>query len=237
MPHRSSVVFGSLFAVGLCLITWSEYYPVSPMFAVLGMTGPRANSGRPCRQSRAIGSFNRLATHFTHPTGPSYRPADLVSIPTRYAWCGALSFDYGRSFYGERVTVDGVTKQIASADVAWSEAHLDRWRTERDSVIIAMQRRGGREFVCPRLPDEDTVNFTRKYWRFKTFFVRLTAGQNPYTDTHEGTIAIAGFSEMPAECTTAWLNRQEREHVCDDAPVKIPLPGNRILCFRGWLLD
>jgi hypothetical protein len=106
--------------------------------------------------------------------------------------------------------------------------------------MLAMQRQGGHELACPRMPDEDTVNFTRRYWRFKSFVVRVTAGRNTYTAAHEGNIGISGFTQLPPECSADWLARRERERdrerVCDDAPIKIALPGNRILCYTGWPL-
>lgn len=179
MPQRRSIVFGSIFAAGLIVIGWLEYYPSSGMFAVLGMPGPRANRGREC-----YGWYRQT-------------PIRRIRIPTRSLTCRGGDFYTPASMHREEVNLDKLSRRLVSADRIWSVPDSAEWSAQQDSIARAMIRFGGREIACAKNPYFQKRGFPQRNWRFPTFYVRLFAS---HWDDGRWVLQLRGTPRAPDEC-------------------------------------
>lgn len=217
MPQRRSLLFGSLFATGLVLIAWTEYYPTSPIFAVLGMPGPRANSHRACREI-----FDP--------------PGFLSRFRVRNITCNGTVASTRNFFYSEGVVIDGLSRKIVDARRMWAPPDSSTWQVSRDSIAARMIRLGGHKLSCFKPPPEIGERLNMQQWRFRNFFVRLNAYRwDNDPPTPRWALALEAFPDMPRECITDVWNIPPPEYCNADAVFRMPLPGNREFCVRSWL--
>jgi hypothetical protein len=211
MPSRRSILFGSIFVAGLAVIAWTEYYPSSPMFTALGMSGPRANSGRECGHEQSfMGWLNRR------------------SIQCRNMWSVRRGL-----WYVEYADVRGLRRELVYAGRGWGTEDSSRWRAQRDSIVAAMGRSGGREYTCRYAPESNS-RMTYRYWRFPTFSTRLIAYSDAPYSPGVGEIHVDGYSNEAPECLSPPRDRSSDAGTCTEAILRMPLPGNRVLCVRSW---
>jgi hypothetical protein len=155
MPHRSSIIFGTLFVGGLMLIAWTEYYPSSRMFEALGMPGPRANTGRQCDAVNLSRMLHVLSSRWLHCRGASVSTNDI--------------------YFSEGVSVDFVTRRVIGAMRGWTAPDSAHWMNQRDSVARSLVRLGGQPYACVKGKKWFQDGLEPKYWRFSGFYVRLLA--------------------------------------------------------------
>jgi hypothetical protein len=213
MPQTRSIVFGSLFLSGLLVIAWLEYYPASPMLEVIGVPGPRANSGLQC--------------------GGFYRQTMVGRVRTRDMVCRARM--NGDSWNSQEVSMDALNRRIVNARRIWTTPDSGQWNRERDSVATALTLRGGHEFVCQTNNLGGPIPFREKgFWRFPKFYVRLVASRGDASlSQHRWVIQLDGYPTLPPECVNNAGKGFSREEVCTaDAVIRMSLPGNRTLCVK-----
>ena len=178
-----------LSAILVCLLVvafaWFKYYPASPMITTIGLPGPRADADRSC--------------------GPNYRHMGVVRwVPTRDLVCRG-PWQIRASFREEQdVTLDTFTRRIGHARRFWSQADSNSWQRSADSVTAAMQRLGGHMISCWERPAglPGSVRDT-KYWRFPSYYVRLTAYRfEDYFNGGPWLLQLDGYRELPMECAT-----------------------------------
>lgn len=187
----SATVLGAGFAAAL----WTRHYPSTPIFAVMGLAGPRADAGRSCGHM-----YRRLLWH---------------SLPTRRVVCEGPTYrDGGRFASGPRVTTDALTRRVTHATRTWQAPDSTRWEQSQDSVRIALQRHGGREIDCERPGRQWDLQHMRPaaFWQFPGFSVRMIAysfipgmpvGQRP-----EWLIQLDVYPGGAPECRAAWRMRR-----------------------------
>ena len=217
MPQRRSIVFGSIFVAGLMVIAWTDYYPRSPMFATLGMAGPRANSGRECQSG--------------------HEPTFMGWLTRRSIQCRAMWLGPDRFSYFESANLAGLSRILVRAGRGWTTLDSTQWRVQRDSIVTAIQQRGGREFACKYAPQSDD-RVTYRYWRFPNYYVRLVAYiQNPYSPT-VGEIHVEGSRTIATECLRPPPDLTADGQGCGaETLFQMPLPGNRAFCVRSWFWE
>lgn len=145
----------ALITIGAALVSWSHYYPATPMIERLGLPGPRANTGRSCGAER-----------LGHTWG---------TTPTRNILCQRARSVAGFGLLQE-VNVDALTRRVTHARRDLVPADSAAWAAERDSVRDEMLRAGGEPIPCyepfgsflPWIPAIDA-------WRFSDYSIRLTA--------------------------------------------------------------
>jgi hypothetical protein len=173
-----------LSAILVCLLVgafaWFKYYPASPMITTIGLPGPAADADRRC--------------------GPNYRKMGLVRwVPTRDLVCRGPS-QVRASFREEQdVTLDTFTRRIGHAGRFWSQPDSNSWQRTADSVTAAMQRLGGHTFSCWKPPAGLNPHIRdTKYWRFPSYFVRLTAYrfENPFNGG-PWLLQLDGYRDLP----------------------------------------
>jgi hypothetical protein len=202
------VVFASLFGIGLFAIAWQEYYPRSSLLPVMGISGPRANSGRRCQ-----------AGHYR---------AVFLSLPMRREMCfnGASLFTPH-----EGVVVDAVTRRVVSASRGWVDIDSTSWAKDVDSVSRSLVALGGAPYACKFAPTAAPPS-SWKYWRVRGYFIRVTALGSNYEDVIPFQIGIDGAPGAPAECLHA-PREADNSNVCAAATVRVPLPGHYEWCWRS----
>jgi hypothetical protein len=183
MLRRRSIVFGSLFVAGIVAIAWTEYYPSSGMFAALGMSGPRANSGRVCGQPHRqeyIGSVRLLI-----PTGSL-----VCSRSVRWS-----------ALQREDVVLDVVNRKLLHAKRMWADPDSAQWQEERDSIALRLVRLGGHEITCAKSPYVQTQIRDTRFWKFSTFSVRLVAYKwEQELPDGQWLLQLDGYPTLPDEC-------------------------------------
>jgi hypothetical protein len=190
MPQRRSIVFGSIFAAGLMVIGWLEYYPSSEMFAVLGMPGPRANRGRQCG-----GFYRQLPLIRTRTRSLVWR------MPTRSLACRGSVFFTPTSIHLEEVNLDMLSRRFLRADRVWSVPDSAKWRAQQDSVATAMKRFGGHEIICAKDPYLQERGYPQRHWKFPKFYVRLLASHwDRGRPASQWTLQLQGTPTAPDEC-------------------------------------
>lgn len=213
MPQRRSIVFGSLFVGGLLVIAWLEYYPASPMLEMIGLPGPRANSGLRC--------------------GSYYRQTVLGRVPTREMACRVPTI--ADPLERQEVRMDVLNRRIVHGVRLWRVPDSVRWKTEGDSVGLVLTRLGGHEFACPKNPfgHPPHVRGTR-FWRFSKFYVRLVAyAWEEFPPERRWMLQLDGYPTLPPDCVKNAGNGLSREEVCNaEAVIRMPLPGKRTLCVK-----
>jgi len=213
MAPTRSLVFGSLFVGGLLVIAWLEYYPASPMLEVIGVPGPRANSGLQC--------------------GGFYRQTVVGRVRTRDMVCRATR--NGDLMNSQEVSMDALNRRIVNARRIWTVPDSGQWNKERDSVATALTLRGGHEFVCETNNLGGPIPFRKKgFWRFPKFYARLVASTwEEAPSQRRWVLQLDGYPTLPPECVKNVGSGFSREQVCTaDAVIRMPLPGNRILCVK-----
>jgi hypothetical protein len=216
----AAIVFGTVFLLGLGVIGWQEYYPSSPMFEAIGMSGPRANSGRRCWRSVVMTRF-----------GP-WRSRDVA--------CSGVNFFGGGERRAEIVGVDLLTRQIKGAKRAWSVLDSADWQRERDSIPRALARLGGRQIMCPQ-PAAANLTWLVKssYWKFPSFYVRMTAydfATFPGPAMSRWQLQLDGYPDAPYECEHDLFDPQRNDCHSGDM-TQLHLPGGWMVCFRNPLGD
>ena len=162
---------------------WFRYYPASPMITTIGLPGPRADAGRSC--------------------GANYRKLKYVRwVPTRDFLCRGPSRIEASFREEEDVTLDTFTRRIGHAQRLWSQPDSNSWQRTRDSVAVKMQSLGGRPISCPQPPRGPHRNIVEsKYWRFSSYFVRLTAYRVvDHIDGGPWLLQLDGYRELPLQC-------------------------------------
>ena len=213
MPQTRSLVFGSLFVGGLLVIAWLEYYPASPMLEVIGVPGPRANSGLQC--------------------GGFYRQTVVGRVRTRDMVCRATR--NGDPMNSQEVSMDALNRRIVNARRIWTAPDSGEWKKKRDSVATALTLRGGHEFVCETNNLGGPITFRETgFWRFPKFYARLVASTWEETPSQRRwVIQVDGYPTLPPECVKNAGKGFSREQFCTaDAVIRMPLPGNRTLCVK-----
>ena len=195
------------------MIAWLEYYPASPMLEVIGVPGPRANSGLQC--------------------GGFYRQTMVGRVRTRDIVCRARM--NGDPMNSQEVSMDALNRRIVNARRIWTAPDSGRWKKERDSVATALTLRGGHEFVCETNNLGGPIPFREKgFWRFPKFYARLVASTwEEAPSQRRWVIQLDGYPTLPPECVEKTGKGFVREQFCTaDAVIRMPLPGNRTLCVK-----
>ena len=181
MSHRS-IFFGLIFAIGLFVIARMEYYPKSGMFEAMGMTGPRANSGRRC-------------------FGVSIWRLLQLGAPRSEFCTGASVLAPPIAVYNENVVIDPITHEIKHAQTAWTLGDSVQWGRKVDSIFTSLTRRGGHLITC-----NTTVAQSRfadaYYWKFPDFYLKVHARkvEQYFRSPMKWFVGIEGFKRMPYEC-------------------------------------
>jgi hypothetical protein len=212
--QRRSIVFGSLVGVGLLAIAWQEYYRSSPLPAIVGIAGPRANSGRRCDDI--------------------YSHRKFWQLPLRPLMCRGPSVSSARGMHFEGVGVDALTRKIFSAQKSWTVPDSAQWMTARDSLTRAMVVAGGHRIRCeyePLLPPPGSVS----YWKVADSYVRILTVPPLEDGRRLWNLSINGQASIPYECVHPPRDREEK---CTGADViRIPLPRGWVACWRNPLID
>jgi len=157
-PVAVLVVISIAGGVVIYTVAWSRRVPTSPMFATIGLPGPRADAGRRCGHM-----YTRPAWH---------------SLPTREIACIGPLRPPPHSYVGGRpeATVDAYNRRVTHAGRSWAIGDSASWDRVRDSVRIALERRGGAPWTCGRT-NRHHLDHIRAivYWRFPGYMVRLSA--------------------------------------------------------------
>lgn len=207
--HRSTAVFGSIFCLGLLAIVWQEYYRSSRLLGVMGMSGPRANSGRYCQ---GIYSNRRY-----------------WSLPSRTVGCRGPSY-FGRTrMSDERVVVDALTRRVVSADKGWDTPDSAAWAKSSDSVRSALSAKGARQFQCKYQPQVAPPG-SMTYWRARRDYIRFSAYRNPYVERPDWLVQVHGQTQIPYEC--AHPPPEPNSNTCSDATLRVPLPRGYEWCWK-----
>src|SRR3954462_6332157 len=156
MTDRVSLVFGSVIFICLGALAWLYYYPASPMYEGIGLTGPRPNSGRRCGVSYYYGA---LHTRFK----------------TNSVSCRFEQSEPGRR-YEETVGLNLLSRRVVDATRLWATLDSAQWQRDQDSIATTMAAMKGQEMQCAQNPNGAILGQQpTKFWRFPTFFVRLFA--------------------------------------------------------------
>lgn len=170
------------------VVSWTHYYPATPMIARLGLPGPRANSGRRCGAMRRVYSWG--------------------TAPTREVVC-----ERARSFAGVwsigRVNMDALTRRVTHAMRTLTPSDSVAWAVARDSIQQEMAKAGGQPIPCyapwGTYPPWIVSN---EAWRFSSYSIRLTAYH--WTPRWRGPsgpptwfLQIDGFPADPLDCGPA----------------------------------
>ena len=169
-------------------VVWQHYYPRSPMFAQLGMPGPRANSSRTCNGWYRQRRWGNIRVHT-----PMMRGLTCRGITRADRW--------GR----EEVELDRLSRQIKIASRIWSVPDSATWLAARDSIRQALEAAGGKSLNCPGETDRQSHITSITSWRFSNFAVRLVA----YHPANQGArrdgppdwmLQVDGYPGDPPDC-------------------------------------
>ena len=153
------------------------------MFAALGMSGPRANSGRRC------GGFFR------------YTILSRFRVPTRGLVCRHDGPLYSELMLSDEVGMDRITRQLTSVSRRWSEPDSAHWVQAQDSLARAMERLGGQQISCNTSPYADAQGWPSRFWKFPNYYVRSYFAHWPRDRAPEEWVAqVSGFTNPPEEC-------------------------------------
>ena len=143
--------------LALGVVAWSAYYPRSKMIAAVGLPGDRANdAGRHCQSW--------------------YRDSVLGKVPVRTAMCnGPFRVGIGVLRYDERVGYDPLTRRVTHVHRTWEVEDSLGWSEAQDSVVSAIEGRGGKRIQCARVSPALGHIRTQLIWRFPGYDVRLLA--------------------------------------------------------------
>jgi len=184
---KASHIIGSLAAIAVlaaAVTAWQHHYPASPMFAQLGIPGPRADTDRHC-----VGQ-DRLRFR--------------VLTPTRLETCWG-SVAAGPFFDQQTVELDRVTRRITRADRTWTLPDSVAWSTSQDSIRHVLAAAGGQRLAC-RTVASDLITSVEA-WRFATYSVRLVAYS--FSVAQRGhcqsvwRLQLDGYLGEPADCRSA----------------------------------
>jgi hypothetical protein len=209
--HRSTVVFGSIFCLGLLAIGWQEYYPRSPLFELIGLDGPRARSSRRCEAPYSHRNF------WIH--------------PSRMIMCFDPNSFGSRFAPQEIVRVDAVSRNVVSAIKVWVSPDSTAWAKGIDSVSRALAAMGAIPYPCkfqPRLVAPSSWT----YWKVRGYIIQVTALGSNYRDLSPYQIEIEGQRDVPDECVHPPPVRQS-SNVCAGATLRVPLPGHYEWCWTS----
>ena len=182
---RRSIFFSLLFGVGLFVIARMEYYPQSGMFAAMGMSGPRANSGRRCS---GISIWHLLRR----------------DIPPSEICFGESVFIPPAVSSNQSVAVDPWTHEVKHAQTAWMLGDSVEWRWKRDSLLTSLAKLGGHLVSCNTIPPFRLLA-NAYYWKFPGFYLKVRADgvSSMIGPSPRWVVSMEGFPHMPYEC----LNR------------------------------
>jgi hypothetical protein len=183
--RRSDVILGLLVVANLIgVVAWFKIPPSSPMIAAVGLPGPRANTGRSC--------------------SAMYRLDAWIRTPSRAVTCvGPRGIHDLREL--QEVTYDQLTRRVEHVRVSLRPADSATWSIRQDSIVQAIQRRGGQEIVCA-LPHRSLTNIkAERHWRFEGFDVRLVAYhyEDPHPLSPEWLLQIDAFAPRAPGCMLA----------------------------------
>ena len=224
--QRRSIVFGSLFLLGLAVIAWSEYYPSSGVFEAIGMPGPTARNGHVCGYTY---------TQRYHWQQQQYIRRFRMLFPSRALTCSRATRG-GSPFQREIVALDALNRKFWLAHRMWGDLDSAQWQSERDSIAFGMARRGGHEITCAKNPYPLSHIRDSRYWKFPNFSVRLVAYKwEREMPGGRWLLQLDGYPTLPDECVyDPWSPRAPRPDVCAQAVFRMPLPFDRQLCVRSW---
>ena len=160
-----------------------EYYPKSGMFSAMGMTGPRANSGRRCY---GISIWHILRRH----------------LPRVESCAGPSVFNSTTVGYNETVLVDPITHRLMVGQTSWSFADSAQWQRTRDSVLTSLAKLGGHIVACNTRPERQWFTLGSYYWKFPDFYVKVHAMKVDWDIPVplRWILSVQGHTEMPFEC-------------------------------------
>lgn len=184
--RTSTISFCAVFALGLVVIAWQEYFPSSAMFDAMGMAGPTARSGREC-------------SHYV-------RDTFIGRVPVAGLVCEAPVF--GRiPMPREDANMNDFTREVTHAERQWFTADSAEWAKQQDSIATKFAHLGAQAASCStssgRFP-RAVVN--EQWWEFPTFYIRLVAYDRrrdfyaPDSVFPRWTLQLDGYSELPFFC-------------------------------------